>query len=287
MKHSRRDVVKLAGTTFAGGMAMAESALTARQVVERIQKNIGVAWRSQTVDTIKIGDPETPVKGIATSFMSTFDVLQRAAAAGKNFVITHEPTFWNHQDQTADYESNAVFQAKRDFIGKNNIVVFRFHDHWHMRRPDGIQTGIIEDLGWDKHRDGESTRNFTIPEANLSDLARQFQKTLKIRTMRVLGDSKLKVKKVTINAGYNDLNGVIRSLQQSDIVVLGECREWEGVEYTQDAIASGAKKGLIILGHAVSEDPGMTYCAKWLKSFIAEVPIEAVPTREPFWTVSA
>lgn len=63
--------------------------LTARQVIERIQKNVGVTWRSQTVDTFKAGDPDTPVTGIATTMMATYDVLQRAAAAGDNLVITH------------------------------------------------------------------------------------------------------------------------------------------------------------------------------------------------------
>lgn len=39
-----------------------------------------------------------------------------------------------------------------------------------------------------------------------------------------------------------------------DAVVLGETREWEGVEYAQDLIASGRKQGLIMLGHVVSEE---------------------------------
>src|SRR4051794_16001717 len=75
-----------------------QGTLTARAVIERIQKQVGVPWRAQTVDTIKAGSPETPVTGIATTFMATFDVLQRAAAAGKNLVITHEPTFYSHED---------------------------------------------------------------------------------------------------------------------------------------------------------------------------------------------
>ena len=37
----------------------------------------------------KWAPPETPITGIATTFMATFDVLQRAAASRKNLVITH------------------------------------------------------------------------------------------------------------------------------------------------------------------------------------------------------
>jgi putative NIF3 family GTP cyclohydrolase 1 type 2 len=67
------------------------------------------------------------------------------------------------------------------------------------------------------------------------------------------------------------------------VLVVGEQREWEGVEYAQDTVAAGHKKGLIILGHAISEDPGMDECARWLKTFITEVPIEFIPAGEPFW----
>ncbi len=85
--------------TLAGALALGallhpvssaqDNRLTAWQVIERIQKNVGVAWRSQTVDTFKAGDPDTKVEGIATTMMATFDVLRRAAASGKNLIITH------------------------------------------------------------------------------------------------------------------------------------------------------------------------------------------------------
>ena len=73
--------------------------LTARQVLERITANIGVPWSEQTVDTFKDGDPDTPVTGVAVTMMATLDVLQRAAAAGANLIISHEPTFFGHLDQ--------------------------------------------------------------------------------------------------------------------------------------------------------------------------------------------
>src|SRR5580692_10249411 len=79
-------------------------ALTARQVIERIQAHVGLPWRSETVDTFKAGDPETRVTGIATTMMATYDVLVRSAAAGKNLIITHEPTFYSHLDHTDAFE---------------------------------------------------------------------------------------------------------------------------------------------------------------------------------------
>jgi hypothetical protein len=97
--------------------------LTARQLVERIQRNVGVPWQASSVDTFKAGNPDTPVKGIATTMMATLDVLQSAARSAKNLVITHEPTFYNHEDNTQTFADDKVLAAKMSFIAKNDLVV--------------------------------------------------------------------------------------------------------------------------------------------------------------------
>src|SRR5438874_1811180 len=100
MEATRRTFL-LAGTAAAAvDVSRAQASLTAHDVIERIQKNAGVPWRAETVDTIKSGRPETRIKGIATTMMATLDAVQRAAAAGRNMVITHEPTFYSHEDKT-------------------------------------------------------------------------------------------------------------------------------------------------------------------------------------------
>ena len=111
-----------------------DSRLTARQVIERIQKNVGVPWRSQTVDTFKAGDPDTPVTGVATTMMATFDVLERAAASGNNLIITHEPTFYGHLDQTGDLAGE--HQAS-DMTGGDDLSV-----HLEQRVHDGVKARI-------------------------------------------------------------------------------------------------------------------------------------------------
>ena len=72
-----------------------------------------------------------------------------------------------------------------------------------------------------------------------------------------------------------------------DVLIIGESREWEGVEYMRDALTLGQKKGLLILGHVPSEESGMKECARWLKTFVPEVPVEFMPSGEPFWTPTA
>ena len=77
--------------------------MTARDVLDLIKKNLGSPWNENTYrDVFHAGDPNVEVKGIATSFMATLDLLQRAHAAGMNLVVTHETTFWNDRDDTKD-----------------------------------------------------------------------------------------------------------------------------------------------------------------------------------------
>ena len=259
--------------------------ITAGQVIERIKAQVGIPWRAQTVDNIIAGTAETPVKGIATTMMATLDVVRRAAAGGKNMVITHEPNFYSHQDETEQLLQDPTYQFKREFINKHGMVVFHFHDHWHGRRPDGINAGMIRELGWEKNADSQNPRMFTFPGTPLARLAKDMETKLKIRTMRVVGDPRLPVKRVIASWGYvSQMPGIpLLARPDVDVLVVGETREWEVVEYAQDMIASGKKKALIVLGHVVSEQAGMKYCAEWLKGFVKEVPVEFVAAAEPFW----
>jgi putative NIF3 family GTP cyclohydrolase 1 type 2 len=284
---SRRRFVLVTGTALsaAQGFRSQPFVLTAAQVIERIQKQVGVPWQSRTVDTFKAGSPETPVKGIATSFSATLDVCKRAAESGKNLIIVHEPTFYNHLDETKDLKGE-IYQVKRTFIEKNNLVVWRFHDHWHSRKPDGILAGMIAALGWEKYQTNNDPEIFQLPSSSLETLVKNIQKQLEIRSLRVVGDARMNVTRVALAAGYNDLRGIIRWLDNPDIDVLaiGETREWEGVEYARDTVTAGRRKALVILGHVPSEERGMKECAQWLKTFVTEVPIEYLPGGEPFWS---
>jgi putative NIF3 family GTP cyclohydrolase 1 type 2 len=285
MKPTTRRSFLAAGATAAAFAQQSGAPLTAGAIVERIQKNVGVPWRTPTVDTFKAGGPDTRVKGIATTMMATLDVVQRAAAAGRNFVITHEPTFYSHEDATKELADDPTYRFKAEFLQKNEMAVFRFHDHWHAHRPDGIATGMMEELGWTKRTDPENPRLFRFDNVTLGDLAREMQKKLNIRAMRVVGDPSLKVRTVAANWGYASGPGGIRTLgrPEVDVLVAGEAREWEVVEYADDTIASGKKKALILLGHIVSEQAGMKHCAEWLKGFVPETPVEFIAAREPFW----
>ncbi len=270
----------------ASGVDAQEHRTTARELVAEIQKQVGVEWKKDTVDTFKAGNPDTPVTGVAVTMMATMDVLQRASAKGLNFVITHEPTFYAHLDTPEGIpESDAVWAEKRAFIEKHGMVVWRFHDHWHMRKPDGIEAGNVHALGWEKFQRADNQYLFVIPETTLTELAKQVSQKLGPSVVRVVGDPAMRITKVAFSPGAAGSPREIRALEQDDVQVLmvGETREWETVEYAADAVSEGRKKALIVIGHIPSEQPGMEECARWLKGLVKDVPLEFVPAKQPFW----
>ena len=261
---------------------------TGNEIISRIQEQVGLPWEDGTVDTFKSGDPTAPVTGVAVTIMATMDVLQRVVDAGHNLIITHEPTFYGHLDNTEDFERDRdpIYEAKKAFIEEHGLMIWRFHDYWHRRNPDGIMVGMTKALGWDGHPRLPDAPVFTFPQTTLAALASDIQDRLDIKTMRVLGNPEMPVTNVALSPGAPGYNRHRSLLSRTDVevLVIGEAREWETVLYVDDAVGAGMKKGLIIMGHIPSEQAGMEECNEWLKTFINEVPVEFVPAKEPFWT---
>lgn len=259
--------------------------MTAREVVGLIRKNIGVPWNEKSFrDTFKLGNPDATVTGIATTVMATFDMIERAHAAGLNMVITHEDTFWNDRDETKDLTANPLYQRKVDYVVKNNMIIWRCHDHMHAMTPDYTVVGSLRSLGI---KGGEHATMhpgiFTIPETTLGEFAAQVKRLTGSRAFRCVGDPNAKVSRILLGPGY----ATPRMTAQADVVIGGEQQEADGlfdnVEYVLDAASLGMAKGVIMLGHVVSEQPGMEDFGNWLRTFIPGVPIQFVPAQEPYW----
>jgi putative NIF3 family GTP cyclohydrolase 1 type 2 len=200
-----------------------------------------------------------------------------------NLIVSHEPTFWSDTDTVKGLDDDPVYKFKVDFCNRNKIVVWRFHDHLHARRPDMIWTGLVRTLGWDSDETAPNAHRYVLPPTTLGALAADVQRRLKVRALRVVGDPAAKVSTVVLGVGYN----IPRVTPDVDVVVGGESVETgsalDGASYITDGALLGRSKGQIILGHAISEEPGMEDCANWLRTFITEVPVQFIRAGEPFW----
>jgi len=261
--------------------------MTAGDVVDRIKKNIGVAWRDTTYrDTYKSGGRETPVTGIATTMFNSFDVVERSVAAGLNMILPHETTFWNDRDDLTVVNADALYREKRDYLAAHNVVIFRMHDHLHDQRPDFTYAGSARELGLDPAREiPPGSHRFTIPETTLEALAADVQRRAGIRALRVVGDPKARVSRIQLGVGYAT---PAANAPDVDVVISGEQQEVDGVldapEYVTDAAALRLRRGWIMLGHNVSEEAGMLELAHWIGSLVPEVPVRLITSGEPFWS---
>lgn len=258
--------------------------MTIRQAIDRIVADVPGAPFATTVDTIKSGDPGQPLKGIVTTMFATDAVIEKTIGQGANLIIAHEPTFYNHLDETEWLEKDKVYAFKKDLLEKNNIVVWRFHDYWHSVRPDGILMGVLSAMGWNKYYNEGAPEIITIPSVSLKEIVRTAKKELGIDKMRVIGDLSASCQRIVLLPGAAGGRRQIDLLRkyEPDLLICGELNEWETSEYIRDARYQGRKVALIVLGHSVSEEPGMQGLVSWLGTRLPGVPVKHIPSGDPF-----
>ncbi|GAB3921447.1 Nif3-like dinuclear metal center hexameric protein [Larkinella terrae] len=278
-------LLSVPGVSSAERFWPAAQPVTVGQVMELILKTIPNAPFPKTVDTLKSGSPDQKVTGIISTMFATMDVIEKAIQQKANFIIVHEPTFYNHLDETDWLAKDDVFRKKHDLLEKNGIAVWRFHDYWHSHRPDGIRMGVVTALGWEKYMDANNPRLITLPAPQaLKQIITHAKTSLGIATMRVVGDLNQSCQRISLMPGASGGRSHILAMGQDkpDLLLCGEISEWETAEYVRDARQQGQKLSLGVLGHIMSEAPGMQWLVPWLQPKLPEVKISYIDSKTPF-----
>ena len=273
---------ELAGDGAEGG---SRPAPTIRQVIDNLQADIPGAPFPQTVDTIKAGDPEQPVKGIVTTMFATDAVIEKTISLGANFIIAHEPTFYNHLDETSWLGDDPVLKYKKELLDKHGIVVWRFHDGLHRHQPDGVRMGVLNALGWDKYYSAETPSLTILPSAmSLGEVIQVVKKGLQIEQVKVIGSQGETCQRIVLAPGAAGGRSQIAMIQnfKPDLLICGEINEWETSEYVRDARYQGQKIALIVLGHCVSEEPGLQWLLPILNQKFPGIKATHVPSNDAF-----
>jgi len=268
-----------------GPLPFGRANLTVQQVIDLILADIPGAPFKETVDTIKAGNAQQVVTGIVTTMFATVDVIRQTIAAGANFIIAHEPTFYNHLDEVSWLSDDPVYQYKRELLEKHNIVVWRFHDYIHTHKPDGVLMGVLTKLGWQRYYDpGNPSRINLAKEETLEDIVALSKRGMGIRQVRIVGDLKQRCQRIALLPGAAGGRSQIKLLQQEtpDLLIVGEVNEWETPEYIRDARAKGAAMALLVLGHAESEEPGLEWLVPWLQPKVIGIKVAHIPSHNPF-----
>ncbi len=265
--------------------------LSSNKNIETIQDVIDILIQAatsqafeQTVDIVKVGDAQQTLKGITTTFMANCEVIQQTIDKGYNFIVTHEPTFYNHLDETDALTNNSIYQYKRKMLEDNGIVVWRYHDYMHTISPDPIVKATTEALGWEKYRVGERWNQFELPPQTLETLIQTIKEQLGTAKIKFIGDLDMKISTLGHMVGAPGGARQIQFMEETDVeaLIVGEINQWEVSEYVRDAIHAGKKKALIIAGHVETEEMGMKWLADWLNEEVPDIPTTHIPAGSPF-----
>lgn len=163
---------------------------TVQQVIDKLLEDMcGGPKFETTCDIIVTGSRNSVVTGVATTFMATFDVIREAVRQGKNFIITHEPTWFTGMDKTDWCENDSVYVAKRKYLEEHGITVWRLHDHMHAgSQIDYIYEGLLRELDWKQYLqpDEKFPWVYEIPEITIGALASMFKEKLEMGTVQII-----------------------------------------------------------------------------------------------------
>ena len=269
--------------SFAKNKGPYSAAYTVQQIIDIIIKDIPGAPFAKTVDTIKYGSPDALVTGIVTTMFPTVALIEKAVALNANLIIAHEPTYYNGQDVIDWVPNNKIIKQKQALLEKYGITIWRYHDYCHRRNPDMVQYGVAKKMNWlSYYKAGE--RMIQIPALSLKGLVKQFKKNLSISHLRIIGDLNQSCSKLCLLPGAvgGFLQQNFTELNMPDVLIVGEQVEWETTEYIRDSLALGNKTALIVLGHSVSEEPGMEELVTWLQPKVSVIKVTNIPSGDPF-----
>ncbi|MCR2822871.1 Nif3-like dinuclear metal center hexameric protein [Lederbergia panacisoli] len=259
--------------------------ITIKDVLDKLKEPVPKI--ENTVDMLITGYQDEYVKGIATTFLATTNVIQQAKKLGVNLLIIHEGLYYSHFDKTEKWQHDFIFLEKKNLIEQSKIAVFRLHDYIHKYKPDGITSGLIRILNWESfvEKDDAAASILTLPAMSLREIVYYIKSKLNIPYVRVVGDLSLVCERVGVSVGYrggSEISIPFFHETQLDLLISGEGPEWETPEYVRDAVQQGRKKALIFLGHAESEKAGMEYLAQNIQSLFPNIPVHFIEEKPVF-----
>ena len=163
------------------------------------------------------------------------------------------------------------------------MVIWRFHDYCHSLRPDAVSYGVAKKAGWlPYYKTGQIM--LTIPAVSLQQLVQHLKTSLGIDHLRVIGNLQQRCERVALLPGAwgGQRQVSAAETEKPDVLIVGEVSEWETAEYIRDANLLGKKIALIVLGHSVSEEPGMEWMVDWLQPKLTGVKVTHVASGNPF-----
>lgn len=258
--------------------------ITVQQIIDKLTEPVDVL--KGTTDRLIAGSAAKRVSRIAITFSSSYASIRAAVEGKADLLITHEPTFYSHQDETDWLAGDEVFEKKRQLIQASGLAIYRFHDYWHRYEPDGILSGLLGAMGWERHARAQAPYVLDFPPTTVRRIAEDLKGKLGIPAVQLLGNPDQAISVACLSPGMEGGRRQIEKLMRhkADLLIVGETHSWETNEYVQDAVAMGLSKAVLILGHMPSEEAGMRRVVPLLEGLFPELRVSFIAdTSSSLW----
>lgn len=250
----------------------------------------GLVSSSNPCDGLKWGDAAAECTGIMVCWQATSEILQEAADNKLNLVLTHEEPLWKPSGvsycnvpeiPTEDKPGNL---PRLKVCREAKLVLYRSHDALDVWPEHGIGDQWIKFLGFPPAQPGHPVSKIVelSDELSVRDLAGKICEKHGLSYVQTAGDNERLVKRLGILVGAFswvptiDILCRILHRQKPDVVIVGEIREPDGLQYLYELDLP-----CIMVGHAATEEPGLEHFAKYLKQNFTTLPIIYRRTNDP------
>jgi len=253
--------------------------MRAADVVEHFLSRAEWVDRAKTVDRVIAGDPAVDVERCVVTWMPSYDALRAALARDVRLVVCHEPTFWNHRDETPD--DDVQIQTKLAFIRDNELTVVRNHDAWDRWPEIGIPWAWARHLGLGPVPVDASgvmgyQHRYDIEPVSLGAFARRVAAAcaaLGEGAVQVSGDLETRVGRIGVGTGCACLIDAFQKMGCDCSIVCddGTCY-WRDIERAKEQ-----GHPVIRVNHGTSEEPGMVTLARYINENVDGLSAEHLP----------
>ena len=226
-----------------------------KDVLEHFLSRCDWVDRENTVDRVIVGDPEMEVDRCIVTWMPSSHALRTIVDRGIDFMICHEPTFWNHLD---DRPTDPETEEKHAFIREHGITIVRNHDCWD-RWPD---VGIP----W-------SWAQFLELNEPPTQIGAERCGTIGEPQVQVTGDGDAEVSRIGIGTGCGcSIDAYIEMGCDCSIVCDDGSCYWSGIQRARDT-----GHPVIRVNHGTSEEYGMVTMTNYINEHIDGLTAEHLP----------
>lgn len=278
--------------------------MNVNEVVSTLYSGAGSKPPDGNLEGILAGDPARDVEKLAVCWRATVESIRKSVELKCDLLLTREPLYWEDRAKRAEspmgppagnhVEESLGFKAKEQLIGALPITIARVSSIW---EGDGSRslTGLLEALAITNHQPAVAPVAPGTPKAAIGKVApvalatfvERAKPKLAAKSIRVVGSKQANLTTLAVLPGFISVADLSSLLAAGvvDAVISGDACEWEAFEYAEDWISAGEGKALILLGTAVSMDPGAAVFSTWVRSRLKGIEVIYIPAGDPFTPV--